>query len=113
MKVENKGSASAPNYELDLTDAAKGSLKKADTAMQKFKVATVAAKGGTASAGEEVGNGETLTFKAGDNVSIAQQGKEITINATGTRRKQSRSRFRQPYFRSRHRHSNRPLQSWH
>ncbi|WP_325314072.1 YadA-like family protein [Kingella oralis] len=52
--------------------------------MQKFKVATVAAKGGTASAGEEVGNGETLTFKAGDNVSIAQQGKEITINATGT-----------------------------
>jgi len=84
VKVENKGSASAPNYELDLTDAAKGSLKKADTAMQKFKVATVAAKGGTASAGEEVGNGETLTFKAGDNVSIAQQGKEITINATGT-----------------------------
>ncbi|WP_303108077.1 YadA-like family protein [Kingella sp. (in: b-proteobacteria)] len=84
ITVTNKGTPTAPNYELDLNADAKSSLNKADTAMQKFKVATVAAKGGTASAGEEVGNGETLTFKAGDNVSIAQQGKEITINATGT-----------------------------
>ena len=84
ITVTNKGTATAPNYELDLNADAKGSLNKADTAMQKFKVATVGAKGGTATQGEEVGNGETLTFKAGDNVSIAQAGKEITINATGT-----------------------------
>ena len=83
VKVENKGSASAPNYELDLTDAAKGSLKKADTAMQTFKVASTPSKGGTATAGSDVANGETLLFKAGDNVSISQSGKEITINATG------------------------------
>ena len=81
ITVNNKGTATAPDYELDLNDDAKGSLKKADTAMQKFKVASVPTKGGTAGAGEEVADGDTLTFEAGDNVTINQSGKKITINA--------------------------------
>ena len=84
ITVNNKGTATAPDYELDLSADAKTSLNKADTAMQNFKVATVPSKGGTQTAGENVGNGETLTFEAGDNVSISQTGKKITINATGS-----------------------------
>ena len=84
ITVNNKGTATAPDYELDLSADAKTSLNKADTAMQNFKVATVPSKGGTQTAGENVGNSETLTFEAGDNVSISQTGKKITINATGS-----------------------------
>ena len=84
ITVNNKGTATAPDYELDLSADTKTSLNKADTAMQNFKVATVSSKGGTQTAGENVGNGETLTFEAGDNVSISQTGKKITINATGS-----------------------------
>ena len=84
INVTNKGTATAPNYELDLSDAAKQSLAKADTAMQNFKVASVANKGGTQTTGETVADGDTMVFEAGDNVSIKQDGKKITINATGT-----------------------------
>ena len=84
INVTNKGTATAPNYELDLSDAAKQSLAKADTAMQNFKVASIANKGGTQTTGETVADGDTMVFEAGDNVSIKQDGKKITINATGT-----------------------------
>ncbi|MGF6148771.1 ESPR-type extended signal peptide-containing protein, partial [Kingella potus] len=84
ITAKNIGTVAAPNYEVDLTQDAKTSLGKADTAMQNFKVATVPNKGGTLTAGESVADGDTLTFEAGDNVSINQNGKKITINATGT-----------------------------
>ena len=75
VKVTNKGTAAAPNYEVALNQATKDSLAKADSAVQTIKVQANGAAVKDLTQGDNV-----LNITQGDNVTVAKDGSNVKVS---------------------------------